>query len=278
MINVIFKNVGQGDSILFKWYVENEIKIGILDCNLYKNTNPVLDELKKIDNLKTISFLIVSHGHDDHYSGCQELLDYIVASDIKIELFTSTINNSYFQYLQIARSRKTQISLKEFIERINDLEEQKVIEKVYPTYDEITKLNLNEFSLQCLYPRNIEYTKLGIKIDKYINGDRGSKPNLNYISSIFKLFIKDKLYILFTSDCPKHSLNQIQKDDSISNDLMHLGQIPHHGSINNHNKSFWSSRKRVEKCFGVISNGDTNDKLPSTEVIEDFQNLGYRIH
>ncbi len=75
MVEIVFKNVGQGDSIILEWESSEEgtKKIAIIDCNLNKNENPVLQHLIEL-NLHEIEFVILSHPHEDHFSGFHELL------------------------------------------------------------------------------------------------------------------------------------------------------------------------------------------------------------
>ncbi|MCY7362979.1 MAG: hypothetical protein LH629_13085, partial [Ignavibacteria bacterium] len=62
MITVLFKNVGQGDSILVEWLNGSQKHFGIIDCNLYESRNPLLEELAN-RNIEFIDFIILSHLH-----------------------------------------------------------------------------------------------------------------------------------------------------------------------------------------------------------------------
>ncbi len=89
MIHLTFKNVGQGDSIILEWEANNTRKIGIIDCNLFHNQNPVLEYVIK-KKYKTIEFLLLSHPHLDHFSGFLELIKYCKTHSIKIIYFLHT--------------------------------------------------------------------------------------------------------------------------------------------------------------------------------------------
>ena len=53
MINIAFKDVGQGDSIIIEWRDEDKKGLGIIDCNIYQGQNKVLDyiSLQKITEI-----------------------------------------------------------------------------------------------------------------------------------------------------------------------------------------------------------------------------------
>ena len=90
-MELTFKDVGQGDSIFIKWEDKDCLKVGIVDCNKYCGKNPILEELKSITKKFLIEFVVISHGHTDHYSGVFELLEYCQNQSIEIKNFTSTL-------------------------------------------------------------------------------------------------------------------------------------------------------------------------------------------
>ncbi len=89
MLKVIFKDVGQGDSIIIEWQNDDEEdKIGIIDSNQH-NGNPVLDYIKQ-RKTKEIEFIVLSHPHSDHFSGLLEILEYCKENLIEINNFIHT--------------------------------------------------------------------------------------------------------------------------------------------------------------------------------------------
>lgn len=278
-MELTFKDVGQGDSILIKWTDNGCLKLGIIDCNKYAGINPILDELKSLDQDFTIEFIIVSHGHTDHYSGVFELLNYCASEKIKIKNFTSTIHPVQFPYLEITLSRNEQLQIVKLIDLVNYLYEQSsTIDSIYPAFDNMTKFEIGDYTLKCLYPRQLEYNKLEKKLSNFLNKKVKKKPDLNYISTIFAIIGKDQ-YGLLTADCPKHSLhfvNSTYKD--LRSKELQLAQIPHHGSKKNHNKPFWQSRKRINQCPAVVSSGTSKHCLPDLIVVQDFADLDYKLY
>ena len=81
---ITFKNVGHGDSIIIEWDViekdkKKVTKLFIIDCKKVERKNPVISYLKKCVNPQ-IEYLIISHPHNDHYSGMLELMQYCHAT------------------------------------------------------------------------------------------------------------------------------------------------------------------------------------------------------
>ncbi len=278
MVTLKFKDVGQGDSILLIWEENGRKKIGIIDCHRYQGTNPILNEVSTIDMDFDIVFIIISHGHQDHYSGVKELLNYCKKNNISIGCFISTLHSTQFEFLKITASRNERKSVTELITMVNALEKDGVIADMFPAYNTIIKFDIEDFSLECIYPGQQNYTTLGNQLNKYLKGQIKTQPDLNYISTIFKLTNRS-LYGLLTSDCLKESLDIIEKkDQDIRNKELHLAQVPHHGSKNNHNQRFWENRKRIANCPAVISVGESRHSLPNEEVVQSFSDLGYKIY
>ncbi len=278
MLTITFKDVGQGDSILLSWQSENVRKIGILDCRRYQGSNPILDEIKNINDYYEVEFLLVSHGHQDHISGFIELLNYFENKNINIKTLSSTIQPNQFQYFNLVSSLNERKRLVELINKINSLYELGVIEDVFPAYNERISFKINNSELTCLYPRQKEYNRLGNQIQKYITKKSSSKPDLNEVSTIFKINCEN-FYGLLTSDCTIQGLDYIfRKDKDVQENQLQLAQAPHHGSKYNHNQLFWKNRNRIKDCPVVFSSGTSKHNLPNREVVEDFYKYNYKIY
>lgn len=279
MLKLIFKNVGQGDSIMLEWKTETLTKYGIIDCRKYYGQNPILEHLQNEKSPKVIDFFFISHGHDDHYSGVNDVIDYCEKENITINHFISTLHPVQFQYFKISKSYQESKRIVALLKRINSIVQQKgIIKTAYPASNLIQKFKINEYKLECVYPRQRDYTKLGQALEKYIKGERKSRPDLNEIATFLKIHTDDILLIL-TSDCTIETLKFCeQKDDDLKVKRLHLAQVPHHGSKHNHYPQFWRKLKRIEKCPAVISSGSGKDNLPDAEVVEDIHEIGYELY
>lgn len=273
-----FKDVGQGDSIFISWNEKGKLKIGIIDCCKYAGRNPILEEIQAIKSDFEVAFLIISHGHQDHYSGVKELLNYCHYNNLIIQNVTSTLNPCQVQFFNLNSERSERKAIYELLVSLKRFYKSGTIKETYPAYNNFTKFEIENYILECLYPRHENYDILESNIDEYRRKNTQRLINLNYISAIFKL-TNPSIYALLTSDCLIESLNYIEKnDDDIQNKELHLAQVPHHGSIKNHNQQFWENRKKVTDCPAVISSGESNHNLPNEEVVRSFSDLGYKIY
>jgi len=264
---------------MLEWKTENLTTYGIIDCRKYYGQNPVLEHLQSEKSPKLIDFFFISHGHDDHYSGVNDVIDYCEKENIVINHFISTLHPVQFQYFKISKSYQESKRIVALLKRINSIVQQKgIIKAAYPASNLIQKIKINEYKLECVYPRQEDYTKLGQTLEKYIKGERKSRPDLNDIATFLKIHTEEILVIL-TSDCTIETLKFCErKDEDLKVKPLHLAQVPHHGSKYNHYPQFWRNLVPIAQCPAVISSGAGKDKLPDAEVVEDIHEIGYELY
>ncbi len=275
MVKVVFKNVGQGDSIILEWVSQEIPKIAIIDCNLYEGTNPVLKHIIAC-GIKEIEFIILSHPHLDHFSGFVELLNYCRANGIVIHKFlhTALITPDYLK--TASRSIEGDRQLSKLFTLLKEMRNNGQL-NVYAIDDNpLLKIPLgDEFNMQVLAPSAIE-------TDKYIKGvsypfdeeESTGNPNANWLSTVLKIYNNDASVIL-TSDVEASVLSRIgkRKGGKIGNNKILLAQVPHHGSKGNLNKTFWQMRKRHPITPVTISVGENGYNHPSIDVVNFFNGL-----
>ena len=115
-MTISFKNVGQGDSIVLEWESEGKRKCGIVDCNRYNGHNPVVAHLQK-STIRELSFIFLSHPHEDHFSGLLELFEYCETNDITILRFAHTLRSDP-RMLRMILDTANSISGKTNLERV----------------------------------------------------------------------------------------------------------------------------------------------------------------
>lgn len=277
-MNITFKNVGQGDSIILEWEDEGK-KIGIIDCNLINRKNPVLDYLKEED-YKSIEFLIISHPHDDHYSGFAQLLDYIEESQITVKWFGHTINQlgkSYWKYFELGvqASRELDYILKKGIhlKSIGLLKKWEI-----PIERWRMELTAGMF-LESLSPSHEEiqaYQNI-VKLDPDLNKKEAS-VGANLLSTVFKITNGTK-NLLLTSDAAFETFLRLNNEKSLLGIDFTTVQIPHHGSKKNFSSDFWASlNPQKNEKFAIASAGQNlKYKHPHLEVLQEVGNYKFKI-
>ena len=280
MVNIIFKNVGQGDSIIIEWFENGKSKFGVIDCNIYQKQNPILQHI--IDHeIKEIEFLLLSHPHSDHFSGFHELLMHCRNKGVTIKRFlhTSEITPDYLK--TASRSLESEEALFLLFDLLKVMRNKEGLLLNTVEDNAFLKIPLSPgYIMEILAPSSVEK-------DKYVRGenfpfdeeDGNSNPNANWLSTILKIS-NEHGYVLLTSDAESSSLTRIgkKKNGRIGESKLLMAQLPHHGSKKNLNKTFWQLRKRVEKTPIVISVGENGYKHPSKDVIEFFhKNANYDI-
>ncbi len=281
MIKVTFKDVGQGDSIIIEWKNEKgEPKIGVIDCKKKGESNPVLSHLKE-NNIKEIDFLVLSHPHTDHYSGFSELLKHTLKEEIKVHRFCYTFRDIDIEFYPYFEPNITNsANLLEVFELANAMYEKGLLEYIPIGFD--YKIDLTPTSyLKCLSPSYLE-VKEYLNVLKFEPEKNRMKRSgaANLISTLFKLRVDDK-YILFTSDVEKITFERIRdKNLGLLTDKENvLSQIPHHGSITNHEPIFWEKISKVKNCEAIISVGEHKSyDHPNYSVIEYFSKIGFMIN
>ena len=307
-LKVIFKNVHQGDAIILKWQDnDGNLEMGIIDCSLCKhNTNPILDELKDNPRAK-LKFLILTHPHNDHYSGLIEIINYLYQSNRVLDYF---IHSCGFSVEKLNLIFSKELNLDEIFEILtrpvflksdkNDLEyiykvlvrheldeiasqknklEKRIINKVVNISSHIWPLKITSFlSLEFKSPiYSVEVKKylnslIKDNSKKYIDLGKDNNPNANYLSIISEIsFYENK--IILSSDAMKVSFLRLKNDVSEYKKIK-LYQIPHHGSKYNFRKTYWNHfLKHCENCSFIISAGDKYNH-PDREIIELLRTKG----
>jgi len=274
VIKVTFKYVGQGDCIIIEW---DEKGIGIIDSRKLDGDNPALDHI--IDRkIKKIKFLLLSHPHRDHYTGFNDILDYCEKANIGIELFgyTTDINRKYLESVLMPYEDKN--ILANLFRKVAKLDKEGLINKRGLINDLTSNIKLTDnVFIRILAPsqeEKDEFYKTFFKDDLSLK----KQPSPNLLSLVTSIE-SNEWQILLTADAVKSCLKRIGiKELKNFDKSMVLGQVPHHGSIENHYKEFWKRRNFETGTPLAISVGPNKHGHPSETVIEELDSLGYDIH
>jgi len=283
-MKITFKDVGQGDSILLEWMKDGVAKIGVIDCNKNHQLNPISDYIENSD-YEEVEFIVLSHPHLDHYSGMVELLSMIEQKGRKIRSFAHTLHHIGSDYRKLNRvelDTKALSKLRELILYVHSLRKSGTILRVSLLSEDSIIPLVNDTYLKCLSPGDREaerYTEL-VDIEP-LRKTKEASSSANYLSTLFKLVIKDRYYLL-TSDCEAFTFERLVSENAHENLLkkkLHLCQLPHHGSSNNHYQLFWDFITKGDQLKAVVSAGDHKTyKHPNLDVLMQFHTNGYQIH
>ena len=275
MGTVNFKNVGQGDSIIIEWDNEGKNNIGIIDCNLYDNKNPILDYLSQ-KLITEIEFIVLSHFHYDHFSGMPDLFKFCIEKKIKIKWFLHTLaDHSILQiYDKIFNSKKIEKASIDFFYYLELLYKNISIDLSVNYHTAPIQLS-NTISMSFFAPSEKTGRNIATQINRKFNTKEFTYTDINKFSTIIYIQNNDS-GILLTSDAVKGCFRNLNK--RINREVV-LIQVPHHGSLMNIYHNFWNELSKKDKCPAVFSIGyEPKDKLPNNETVEFFDKLGFDVH
>ena len=279
-MQITFKDVGQGDSILIEWEDNDINKVGIIDCKKRQKSNPVIDHLKE-KGYTEIEFIILSHPHSDHYSGFEELLDFIEEKGIVVNRFGNTlkeIGSGYWEWFEVSSEDTRQLA--EIVRKADRLRnEVGLIKKYFYVFEDWNIPLSPTIEIRSISPAHEEiqtYQQL-VKYDAIENKKQASKA-ANYLSSLFYIR-KDGHNILLTSDVERETFARIDIEKRFQDIKFSLCQAPHHGSFNNYYDLFWDNLSTLEEKNAVFSSGlNEQYKHPHLATIKCFEKNGYRIN
>lgn len=282
MVNITFKDVGQGDSIILEWGIgHGSNNFGIIDCHKKGNINPILEFLIQ-RKIKLIDFVVLSHPHKDHYSGFEEVLKYCLANDITIKRFAHPLNligTEYWKWFE--NDSEDLILLNRIIRLANELYQKKLLLNFDYLIDN-WQIKLDaEIILKCLSPSHDEIHRYQTIVDLEPGKNKKEASSAaNYLSSVFELQFKDH-FILFTSDAEVLTFERFNSKnaDLFKANEYYLVQLPHHGSHKNYNEQFWQVIGKKSNIHAIASAGQHHHyHHPSYEVLERLHKDGFTIH
>jgi competence protein ComEC len=272
VVKIIFKNVNQGDSIIIEWSHDNESKYGIIDCSKYNSKiNPVLEHVIS-EEIKKIDFLLLTHPHEDHFSGFYELISHCRKNNVEIKrfLYTSRVSPDYLKLgTKNSQEGKRIIKLFKLIIEMQNNDELLIAS----VEDNGLTRNLDgEFSLEFLAPSNKEFDAFINSGGYGFNQDKEKDFDGNWLSTIINIF-SDKCVVLLTSDTNLEVYSKLNKTIKKRHGEIKLilGQVPHHGSKENFHNQFWTSVKKTPNTYAVISVGKNDYKHPTPKVVTFFE-------
>ena len=280
MANLTFKDVGQGDSIILEWMVNDEPHVGVFDCNKKGKENPVLEHIRE-KGYSHIDFMVLSHPHKDHFSGFTELLTHCSENDISIGWFGDTAFYLGRQYwLQFEKDHDAIQELEKLIKMVGELQTAKVIERMFMLNQSGGPIDLgSNLKLQVLSPGHLEVEQYQEKVKSDAGANkRAASQAANLLSTVF-LITSGENNVLVTSDAVSFTLDRIHSEPELREVPLLLVQAPHHGSDKNYSPVFWERLPKAEGRRAVVSSGHNNKyQHPHLQVLTNLDALGFSIH
>ncbi|AYN69073.1 hypothetical protein D1013_17655 [Euzebyella marina] len=279
MYKITFKNVGQGDSIIIEWLEGSHWKVGVVDCNKYYG-NPVLEHIIN-EGYNELEFVILSHPHDDHFSGILELLEKCRDNNISIKTFLHTckLTREFLDSCsKSVTSRKKLVKIFEFLLKYSGSLGVQTGTIEAGIFENVIKLNSNSY-LEFFSPFHVDYVNFAASRKYDVAFEKsGNNNEANKLSTIINIQLAEG-HILLTSDAPKYNLTRV--DDKFKGKIsgsLFVGQSAHHGSPKNHSKIFWNKRAKNDQSKIVFSVGENGHKHPDENVVKYFIDKGYIVH
>lgn len=278
-MKIIFKNVDQGDSIIIEWNSKQNSNIGIIDCNLQANgKNPTLEYIRS-NGFKKIEFIILSHPHSDHFSGLLELFEFCDRKKIQVNYFLHTAGTTP-ELLQLA---VTGISEKRLLSKIFRLADIMTVRKQILNSGFVSNLT-REFQLsdgcflKFLSPSQREYNNYNKRKYRNFEEVKKNRSDANLLSTLIKIYTEDWYLILSSDTTAEIFAKQIRYNHHEFKTPLVLGQLPHHGSESNFEKSFWGQVKKQSQTPAVLSVGENDYGHPSAYVVNTIRDYGFRLY
>jgi competence protein ComEC len=237
LLEVDFLDVGQGDSILVKTpHGQNILIDGGPDSKILNQLGKTLPFFDK-----TIDLMVLTHPHDDHVNG---LNDVLKRYNVKKIIYTGVLHNGpgYIECLNLIKDKKIPITI---IDRPQ------------------TIAFADKCKLKILYPQK---NFLGKEVN-----------NLNNTSIVAKLEYGETSF-LFTGDSEQEVEKELLKKEKINNYELstQVLKVGHHGSDTASNQDFL---KAVNPNFAVISVGKDNKfNHPNKRTVIKIERLGINIY
>lgn len=281
VIDVTFKNVGAGDSLVLEWQHNGCPKIAVIDCNLHNGSNPVLDHIIN-GGYNEVDFILLSHPHFDHYSGMINLIEKLIDKGINLKNFAYTATDTISDWKASLKTIEAHTNLTRLLKLVHSLNSSGHLSLGSVHAGSITntvKLSSN-IQLEVLSPSAIEYAKYRSGKTFPVNEEsHHNEPLGNWLATVLKIDIVGVGYVLLTSDCDKSTLTRL---DGRARELFQkglvLGQCPHHGSKSNLNRTFWKKRLGAVNTPIAISADGNKYGHPNKEVINFYLSNGYDVH
>ena len=283
MLALYVLSCGHGDTLLLSM---PQGKWALIDCHLPSEATRqrffrfLTDDLK----VRRLDYVVLTHPDFDHYRGMADVLDYFSAEGRTLGYFCGSGHNvKHVMQLQeacgVAEDDVTEyVRLVQTIKRLCD--EGKLtlhlLSDQVPEVREagITDLDGMKFGLFVVAP---VWNVLSSATDQYFL-DGSVTVEINELSAVLiaRLAVDEAVSsFLLAGDAEGECLSQAlsiwkkHKDNAEKNLSFDVVKVPHHGSVNGHDKSLCEKIARADVSVAAISCGSAYG-LPDRQVLTDY--------
>lgn len=250
-LQLAFLDVGHGDTIIISTIEDNIKRAIIIDCNdAIKTKNYILK-----NEIKVVDYIVITHLHQDHYSGVNSLINSLIENGIEIK----NVCWEKDKYLRADEKQKSKYRL--FTAQSHEYHITKGINYVAKRFDNKQYRRLDNgtitgYKIQIVYPNSF--------IANYFDD-----KNVNNTSAVV-LLEYNNFKIILPGDLEGegwYMLNTYMSD--LNCDVL---KIPHHGGYFPGGTNTLSLGQVIDYSipkFAIISTGQNEKyKHPSKETIE----------
>lgn len=256
-------DVGHGDSILIQ---SPKGAIGIVDCCKQGSEIPVRDFLSA-NQVKRIEFIVLTHPHEDHYSGMLELLEFCDKNSIAINKFYDLGLNPTTLDLDFTSARNSTY-FHDLMSLIYEWDKQGRI-KVYLCPEGMNLIQEGGFSIKCLAPDSRTIRKV---LTRKLNEPESELNHfINHLSIVLLVSGPDGSALLLADSfvgSQKHICGTYKFKKKIG-----LYKISHHGSKRSYHHKLMKLSRDSKRAKAAISTG-CRYGTPAPEVMSHLSSLG----
>lgn len=293
-VNVYFFNAGEGDSIVIE-IIQEDSKYIVIDSNLItidsKKINPAYEFLMK-NKASSISALIISHLHQDHYNGIELLIRDFDVEKIIIPPFLSTKSNIFNKIVDSYRKEIDQITKRcsddDILQYCKSL--AYLIHYISNNDHKVEEASGKESILRLKGVNWIEFIVYlplkkikGVLHQLIINHEYSLNnfPSMNDSSIVICLNCFGKR-ILLTGDSSISQWSEHKRQmarDGVENLDINFLKVPHHGSKYDNKeelyKYLFNFEKNQEKTIFISANGTIHPDKEMFNLIKKFKLIPY---
>lgn len=251
-LQIAFLDVGHGDTIIIST-IENNVKRAIIiDCNDAIRTRKYI----LANEIQVVDYILITHLHQDHYSGVNMLINELIKKDIKInnicwekDKYLRTDNNDNKNY-------------RTFIEKLRENHIKNGIRYVSKRFDDRNYRRLDNGVIKNL--------KAEIIYPNSFIANNFDDNNVNNTSAVVQIQY-NKFKIILPGDLEGEGWNMLKMYtvDDIQCDIL---KMPHHGGYFGESSDALSLNQVIDMSkpkFAIISSGQNEKyKHPSKDTIK----------